>query len=389
MHIPNNMKKILRVATVPISLNILLKGQLEYLQKHFDITAVSGAGADLDEVAAREGVKTHAIEMQRQISPVKDFISLVKLYVYFKRKKPDIIHSLTPKAGLLSMIAGRLAGVPIRMHTFTGLIFPYRQGAMQKLLIAMDKLLCSCATNIYPEGLGVKKDLQKFKITDKPLKILGNGNINGIETSYFDRNTIAETEARALKIGLNISDEDFVFVFVGRLVGDKGINELVSAFSKMSASNHDRHCKLLLVGPFEQDLDPLSQETLQEIERNPKIITVGFQKDVRIYLAISDVLAFPSYREGFPNVVLQAGAMELNAIVTDISGSNEIIIDGQNGWVIPVRDADALAAKMIWCLENKQDSAMMGARSRVRVVEKYDRKIVWQALEKEYEALLT
>ncbi|SDE87873.1 glycosyltransferase family 4 protein [Epilithonimonas hungarica] len=380
------MKKLIRISTVPSSLNILLKGQLQFLNHYFNVISVSGSGLDLDEVKMREGVNIHPIEMQRHISPLRDLVALIKLFLYFRKEKPDIIHSLTPKAGLLSMIAGKLAGVPVRMHTFTGLIFPYRTGKMQKTLILMDRLLCVCATNIYPEGQGVKNDLLTFNITKKPLIILANGNINGIDADFFYRNVVESEGLIQLKKDLDILDEDFVFTFVGRLVKDKGINELVSAF-KMFSERKDTgegKPKLLLVGSFEQNLDPVSEETLFEIENNENIITTGFQKDVRPYLAISDVLTFPSYREGFPNVVLQAAAMELNAIVTDISGSNEIICDGLNGWIIPKHNQEQLYEKMKWCLENISESKAMGKKSRTIIIERYEQKIVWEALKAEY-----
>ena len=384
------MKKIFRIATVPMSLNILLKGQLAHLAKHYDMTAISGAGKDLDEVAEREGVRTHAIGMERQIAPLKDLLSLLRLYRYFRKEKPDIIHSLTPKAGLLSMMAGRMAGVPIRMHTFTGLIFPYRQGAMQKLLMMMDRLLCSCATHIYPEGQGVKKDLIKFRITDKPLTVLANGNINGVDVSYFNRDAVQPELLAALRAEYSIRQEDRVLIFVGRLVRDKGINELVSAFTKLCQDvPATARPKLVLVGPYEQELDPLLPETLTAIQNTPDIITTGFQTDVRPWMAMAELLVFPSYREGFPNVVLQAGAMGLNAIVTDISGCNEILENGVNGWIVPVADADGLYDRMMWCLEHPAQSRAMGSNAREIVTERFQQDTVWGALTREYDRLLT
>ena len=184
--------KLFRIATVPMSLNLLLKGQLRFLNDHFEVTAISGAGKDLDIVAEREGVKIHPIEMHRPISFIQDITSLWQLYKYFKKEKPDIIHSITPKAGLLSMMAGKLAGVPIRMHTFTGLIFPYKNGYMKRTLIIMDRILCRCATHVYPEGKGVKEDLQRHNITNKPLKIIANGNVNGVDLDYYHPEAISE-----------------------------------------------------------------------------------------------------------------------------------------------------------------------------------------------------
>ena len=380
------MKKLFRISTVPVSLNILLKGQLEYLNQFYDVTAISGAGKDLDEVHQRERVKIHPIEMQRQISPFKDLKSLIQLYNYFRKEKPDIIHSITPKAGLLSMIAGKLAGVPIRIHTFTGLVFPYKKGIMQKILILMDKLLCICATNIYPEGRGVKNDLIEYGITQKPLKILGNGNINGIDLDYFNPDLYSEKDSLSIREKLNIGQNDFVFLFVGRLVGDKGINELVKAFSELPRSSNQniRRNILLLVGPYEDDLDPLLPGTIIEIQNNPNIISVGFQKDVRPYFAISDVFVFPSYREGFPNVLLQAGAMGKFSIVTDINGSNEIIENQINGTIIPVRNEIALKLEMMNAIELLKKNQDLKNICRMRIKNMFEQSIIWEVLKNEY-----
>ena len=324
------LPKLIRTSTVAMSLDFLLKGQLAFLNQHFEVVAVSGEDDHLKTVQEREGVRTIPLQMQRAISPLKDLIALVQLYFLFKKEKPEIVHSITPKAGLLSMLAAKLAGVPVRIHTFTGLIFPSKKGFLQKVLVLMDRLLCICATHVYPEGQGVKKDLKQYKITSKPLKVIANGNVNGIDTAYFSKEQVSVQEQQTLKKELDINENDFVFIFVGRLVGDKGINELVTAFSKLSSDNPQPttvNLKLLLVGPLESELDPLQPNTLKEIESNSNVLTVGFQTDIRKYYAVANALVFPSYREGFPNVVLQAGAMGLPAIVTDINGSNEIIMD--------------------------------------------------------------
>ncbi len=379
---PNS--KLFRVSTIPASLNVLLKGQLAFLQKYFDITAISNAGISLEEVREREKVKIHSVAMQRNISPLKDIISLFKLYLYFKREKPLIVHSITPKAGLLSMIAAKIAGVPIRIHTFTGLIFPSKTGLLQRLLIAMDKLLCACATNIIPEGNGVKNDLESYGITKKPLKILANGNVNGIDLEYFHPQIVDTKQKQLLRESLGLSDADFVFNFVGRLVSDKGINELVRAFDELNLSN----IKLLLVGPMEAKIDPLQSETLKIMESNPNIISVGYQKDVRPYYAISDALVFPSYREGFPNVVMQAGAMELPSIVTNINGCNEIIREGVNGTIIPPRNVEALKNSMHRMATDEIYRLSLKKNARPMICSRFEQKLVWESLLKEYMELI-
>ncbi len=377
--------KLIRVTTVPFSLDKLLEGQLYYLNNFYEVIAVSGKGPSLDKVKEREKVRIEIVEMQRKISPFKDIVSLFQLIKLFKREKPNIVHSITPKAGLLSMVAAYIAGVSIRVHTFTGLIFPTKHGLFRYILILMDRILCRFATNIYPEGQGVKEDLIRFNITKKPLNVLANGNINGLDINYFDPAIFNEEEKINLRNQLDIPVNNFIFIFVGRLVKDKGINELVQAFSRLSELKNK--ISLLLVGPFEDDLDPVSKETLNEIQTNPNIYTVGYQDDVRPFFAISDALVFPSYREGFPNVVLQAGAMDLPAIVTNISGCNEIIQQGINGLIIPSKSIEELYEAMKQLLEDPVLHSNLKSTARQNIKQKYESRHVWQAVFNEYKRL--
>ena len=375
--------KIIRTATVAMSLNILLKGQLRYLNQFFDVLAVSGYDADLETVKKREEVSVVSVTMKRSIAPFQDLISLYRLYKLFKKERPIIVHSITPKAGLLSMVAAKYANVPVRIHTFTGLVFPAKKGLFQKLLILMDKVLCWHATHIIPEGAGVKQDLLDYKITKKPLEVIANGNVNGIDTTFFNSNTISEQQQQNLRNELGIDSSDFVFVFIGRLVADKGINELVRAFLSLKIPN----CKLLLVGPYETE-DPLQPETLKAIQQNDSILSVGFQHDVRPYLVISDCLVFPSYREGFPNVVMQAGAMGLPSIVTDINGSNEIIIEGFNGTIVPAKNVTALSNAMIRIKEDETWRNQLQSNARSSIISRYEQELVWEALLIKYKEFL-
>ena len=375
--------KIIRTATVAMSLNILLKGQLRYLNQFFDVLAVSGYDADLETVKNREEVSVVSVTMKRSIAPFQDLISLYRLYKLFKKERPTIVHSITPKAGLLSMVAAKYANVPVRIHTFTGLVFPAKKGLFQKILILMDKVLCWHATHIIPEGAGVKQDLLDYKITKKPLQVIANGNVNGIDTTFFNSNTISEQQQQNLRNELGIDSSDFVFVFIGRLVADKGINELVRAFLSLEIPN----CKLLLVGPYETE-DPLQPETLKAIQQNDSILSVGFQHDVRPYLVISDCMVFPSYREGFPNVVMQAGAMGLPSIVTDINGSNEIIIEGFNGTIVPSKNVTALLRAMIRIKEDETWRNQLQSNARSSIISRYEQELVWEALLIKYKEFL-
>lgn len=378
--------KIIRTATVAMSLKILLKGQLKFLSQYYEVVAVSGNDADLDAVKKNEGVSVVPVTMKRSIDPFYDLISLYRLYKLFKKERPIIVHSITPKAGLLSMMAAKYANVPIRIHTFTGLVFPAKKGLFRKILILMDKVLCWHATHIIPEGEGVKNDLIANRVTSKPLQVLANGNVNGIDTAFFNPDVISKNQQQKLKDELQITNADFVFIFVGRLVGDKGINELVQAFSKLcSSSNGFENTKLLLVGPFETDLDPLLPETLEQLESNENIISVGFQNDVRPYFAISHVLVFPSYREGFPNVVMQAGAMGLPAIVTDINGCNEIIVQNNNGIIIPEKNTSAIFDAMKMLRSNPELYFQLKNNSRQMITTRYEQQMVWEAILKAYQ----
>lgn len=376
--------KLIRTSTISFSINYLLKGQLSFLNQYFEVVAVSGEDYHLQAVANREKVRVVPLTIQRSISPFKDLVSLWKLYWLFRKERPQIVHSITPKAGLLSMLAAKMAGVPVRIHTFTGLIFPSKTGVMQRLLISMDQLLCWAATNIYPEGNGVKQDLIRYQITSKPLTVLANGNVNGIDLDFFSSSQITDNQNHEFKKQLGILPNDFVFIFVGRLVGDKGINEMVEAFSQLETTR----LKLLLVGPFETELDPLKTQTLKEIENNPNILNVGFQPDVRPYFTISDCLVFPSYREGFPNVVMQAGAMGLPSIVTNINGCNEIIIDGENGLIIPIKDVNALHNSMEKISLNQDFYLSVKNNSRPMIQSRFEQKMVWESILNEYKVLL-
>lgn len=377
--------KIIRTSTVPTSLDVFCKGLLRELQEKegYEIVAVSSSGAALQAIAVREGVRTLAVDMKRHISPVNDLVSLWRLVRVFRRENPTMVHSITPKAGLLSMMAAWICRVPVRLHTFTGLVFPTATGIKQRILIFTDKLTCACATHIVPEGEGVKNDLMRFGITKKPLKVLGYGNVRGIDLNYYNA-TLPDVKAAADKIR---RDDKFTFIFIGRLVRDKGINELVDAFIRLNSQWPNT--RLLLVGPYEENLDPLSPETLSAINKNEAIQCVGSQNDVRPWLAASDVFVFPSYREGFPNVVIEAGAMGLPSIVTDINGSREIIEDRKNGRIIPSHDAKALLEAMNELLINQEKVKFMAANARLMIASRFEQCFVRQCLKDYYSEILS
>lgn len=377
--------KIIRTSTIPNSINTFYRGLLKEMQENdgYEIVVVSSPGDTLVEIKKREGVNTYAVPMERHIAPFKDLKSLRGLIKVFHKEKPDMVHSITPKAGLLSMMAAWVCRVPVRLHTFTGLVFPTSSGFKRRVLMFTDKLTCAFATHIVPEGEGVKNDLQKYRITKKPLKVLGHGNIMGVDLNRFDpKDSEVVRETEKIK-----KDGVFTFIFVGRLVGDKGINELVKAFSKLN--KEIRATRLILVGRKEQHLDPLKADTLNEIERNEAIKAVGQQDDVRPWMLASDAFVFPSYREGFPNVVIEAGAMGLPSIVTDINGSREIIINGENGIIIPSKDSDSLYKAMKMFVENPELVKKYSQNARSLIAFRFEQSYVRQCLKEYYKEILT
>ena len=426
------------MTTVPLSLDKLLGKQLGFMNQYYKVTAVSADKPELERVAKKYGVGHHHVEMTRAITPFKDLVAVWKFYRFLREEMPEMVHSHTPKAGLVGMMAAYFAGVPVRMHTVAGLPLLEATGIKRIILNIVEKITYAFATKVYPNSFAMRDIIirEGFCAPGK-LKVLGNGSSNGIDTKYFSPSAIPLVKTTALRAELGITDDDFVFIFVGRLVGDKGINELVEAFVKGKAKGkakvkvkaevkgffaakevaspsvadrydrvegevkaegkakveveaegdfmrHGRNVKLLLVGPLEEDLDALLPETLETIQSHPDIISVGYQDDVRPYFALSNALAFPSYREGFPNVVLQAGAMALPSIVTDINGCNEIIKEGENGMIIPVKDSAALQQAMEKVMDDIGNYYSMKSNARPLIESRYRQEVVWQALLEEY-----
>ena len=368
--------KILYVTTISMTLDYFLKGVMTDLVKAGnEVVAVSSPGPWMAGVRAIDGVKVIEVPMERRISPFKDLRSLRRLYKVIRSERPDIVHSFTPKAGLLAIMAAKLAGIKVRIHTFTGLVFPTASGLKKRLLKTTDRLTCSCATHIIAEGQGVRRDLVDAGITKKEVRVLGHGNIRGIDLAYYDRTPEVLELADNLKVpGV------FTFLFVGRVVRDKGIVELVQAFEKLCPDKQP--VRLVLVGPFENDVDPIPEDIRRRIEENPAIITTGELTgiDLLAWYAASDCFVLPSYREGFPNTVLEAGAMGLPSIVTDINGSREIITDGINGIIVPPRDSVALSQAMLKMLQDSDSRKSAVSASREMISSRFEQEQVRKCL---------
>ncbi len=372
---------------MPESLAILLRGQLKYMQNYYEVVGITSPGATAIQLSENRNLRLIEIEMSRKISPVKDFISLIRLVKVFYRERPQIVHTHTPKAGTAGMLASWLCRVPVRLHTVAGLPLLEATGKKRWLLNFVEKITYACATKVYPNSFGLKEIIleQGFAKPDQ-LKVIGNGSSNGIDTTCFSKAAISQDVRLQIRNTWQIKPGDFVYVFVGRLVKDKGINELVSAFVKVN--NRFPQTKLLLVGDFEPELDPLDQQTMDVIANHIHIIPVGFQADVRPFLAVSNALVFPSYREGFPNVPMQACAMDLPCIVSDINGCNEIIIHEDNGLIIPVKNEQAIEEAMIRLLEDQALYQHLVSNARISIVTRYDQLTLWKLIKAEYDEQL-
>ena len=375
--------KIIRATTVPQSLDTFCRGLLKILNEKYEVVALSSPGKEMKAIAEREGVRTIVVPMERHISPWKDLVALYRMIKVFRQERPMMVHSMTPKAGLLCMIAAWWTHVPVRVHTFTGLVFPTSKGLQRKLLMLTDSITCRCATHVIPEGEGVKRDLLDYGITKKPLRVLGFGNVMGVDMNFYSRRLEVMERARQLR-----DDSCFTFLFVGRIVRAKGINELCKAFNQLSREN--KSVRLLLVGPREDKLDPVSEDSLRMIESNPAITYVGevLGEDLLSYYAAADCFVFPSYREGFPNTVLEAGAMGLPSIVTDINGSREIIVENENGYIIPPQDSDALLAAMCRMMSDSRRCTYMASHARNMIGCRFEQGFVRQCLFDFYDVIM-
>lgn len=378
------MKKIIRAATVPLSLNMFCRGMLCQLSAKYEVIGLASPGKELEEVAQREGVRTIAVPMERHISIMKDCKSLLKMLKVIRQEKPTMVHSMTPKAGLLCMIAAWICKVPVRIHTFTGLVFPTATGLKRKILMATDWLTCACATHIIPEGEGVKNDLLQNGITKKPLKVLGYGNVRGVDMQFYSLREDVRWKMEELHL---VKSDVFTFLFVGRIVKDKGINELLWAMDRISGIVPAR---LILVGPYEDNLDPINEESRKIIKENSAIEIVGSKSgdELLAYYAAADCFVMPSFREGFPNTVLEAGAMGLPSIVTDINGSREIIVEGQNGIIVPSKNSDALFDAMMNIMRDKSARERMAGNARQMIADRFEQGFVRKCLYDFYDEIL-
>lgn len=373
-----NKRKIIRAVTVSMSCVFFEEVMRRLRADGYEMVALTSPGPELDALKD-EGFHCIELEMERHISPWKDLKALMKMVRVLYKEKPYMIHSMTPKAGLLCMIAGWLTGVPVRVHTFTGLVWPTSTGLRRKILMATDWLTCACATHIIPEGQGVLNDLKGHRVCRKPMRVLGYGNVKGVDMDRFD--------PKRFNVNEN-PNHPFTFIFVGRIVGDKGVNELVEAFTQL----HEKYqnTRLLLVGRYEENLDPVRQVTLDRIKANPAIDACGpkYGEDLLVEFMKADCHVMPSYREGFPNTPMEAGALGLPNIVTDINGSREIVVDGENGLIVPPRTVQPLYDAMERMVTDTAMREKMQKNARPMIESRFEKTFVQDCLIEYYKEIM-
>jgi glycosyltransferase involved in cell wall biosynthesis len=381
------MTKLIRITTVPLSLKLLLAGQMKFMsEKGMEISMVSSDGREVSQVVKNEGVRHEVIPFTRQITPIQDLKCLWQLYQLFKREQPDIVHTHTPKAGILGMLAAKLAGVKVRIHTLAGIPYMVAEGGKKGLLEKVEKYTYQYATEVWPNSFGLKKFvLEESLCQEEKLHIIGKGSSNGVDLEKFNRNALKENHLVAATMRILPGENDFVILSVGRLVKDKGIEELVSAFTNSKIENKS---KLVLLGSFEQDLNPLSPETIQTITDHPRIVQIDWSDHVAHYMALADVLVHPSHREGFPNVLLEAGAMQLPIICSGIIGNTDIITQQKTGLIFPVKDAAVLKEALEFAYVKRDKMAQMALTLYEEITLNYNRPKVHQEIYDRYQHLL-
>ena len=382
------MPKLIRITTAPISLKVLLSGQMKYMQENgFEVVMVSSDGKELGDVKANEGCRHHIIPMTRRMTPFADVRCLWLLYRFFKKEKPAIVHSHTPKAGLLSMLAAKLAGVKIRIHTIAGLRFVTTKGFSRRVLIFMEKLTGKAATHVWPNSFSLEEYIKENKlVSPAKLEVIGWGSSNGIKLSRYSPVAIEEEKLQDTKKPIQYDSSLIYFLSVGRIVHDKGMDELLNAFLRLYAINPA--VRLLLVGAFEDEVDPVSDTTRQLINTHPAVIMAGWSDAVEYFMPLSFALVHPSHREGFPNVLLQAGAMGCPVICSRIDGNIDIVKHQQTGLIFEVKNEDELYSQLKYALENPAILHQYATTLRQQIEQYFDQPIVHSLLHKKYMELL-
>lgn len=377
-------KKLIRITTVPMALKYLLPGQMNFMRENgFEVLMISADGKELNDVIKQERCRHKVVPMTRKITPFQDLKCLLQLIRIFRAEKPDIVHSHTPKAGLLGMLAARICGVKVRIHTVAGLPMMVEKGVKFRLLKFIEKLTYSSANFVWPNSSSLLQYISSNKMTNPhKLSMIARGSTNGINTDRFDPKKIDQQKLKAIQSEIGYSTEHTYLLCMGRLVKDKGIVELINVFSSLRKISPN--LRLLLVGDFEESLDPLPDATTNEIFYNEAIIHIRWTNEVEYYMHLADTFIFPSHREGFPNVLMQAGAMQLPIICSRISGNVDIVHDNETGLLFDAGNEQQMQSLIMQAVKQKDRMKEMAARLKEIICTEYPRNHIWQKILQQY-----
>jgi glycosyltransferase involved in cell wall biosynthesis len=379
--------RLVHVFTVGDSL-MFVRGQVGWMRERgIETSVVTSPGPLLDEFAAREGVPAAGVEMPRSVTPLRDLGALRRLVAVLRRVRPHIVHAHTPKGGLLGMAAARLAGVPVRVYHMRGLPMLSATGARRRLLRATERASCALAQRVICVSRSVRDvAVAEGIVPAGKVRVLLGGSGNGVDArGRFDGDADGAEARAALRAELGIPADAFVVGFVGRLVADKGVVELAEAWARVREALPGAH--LLAVGPWEPQ-DPVPGAVRERLEADPRAHLPGRRPDVPALYRAMDVVALPTYREGFPNVLLEAAAMRLPAVATAVPGCVDALVDGVTGTLVPARDAGALADALLRYARDPELARRHGAQGRERVLREFAQERLWEELLAEYRALL-
>lgn len=375
--------RLVYVVTHPVSADLLLRGQLAFMREHgFDVTVIAAPGPTLERVREREGVDTIAVPMERTIDPVSDAVALGRLTPLLRRLAPDIVNVGTPKAGLLGTIAARAANVPVRIYLLRGLRLEGARGVQRRILSATERIACACAHEVVCVSPSLRtRVLESGLMPERKLIVVGEGSSNGVDTAQFSKTTELVERGRRLLAPLGIPDGAPLVGFVGRLNVDKGVGELLDAFV-MARETVERAHLLVIGGDLaDEDADP---GLVARVRATPHVHSIPQTPDLAPYYATLRVLALPSMREGFPNVVLEAASMGVPTVGYRSTGTVDAIEDGVTGALVPQRDTAALADRLAGYLLDAPRAEIDGARARARVERSFSRAAVWRAWHTHY-----
>jgi len=383
------MPKLIRITTAPLSLKYLLYNQMRYMKENgFDVIMVSSEGKEWLDLIENEGCDHRMVHMTRKITPFTDLISLWKLYKLFKKEKPDIVHSHTPKAGLLSMLAAKFAGIKIRIHTIAGLRFMTATGMKRKILIYMEKLTGRKAQYVWPNSYSLLNYIRENKlISEKKLQVIGHGSSNGVDMGRFSRSALKPGKLNEIKKLIGYDENLFYLLSMGRIVKDKGIDEVLKSFVVVHSSNPK--LRLIILGSFEDELDPISNKAKEILKTHPAIIHIDWSDDVEYFIHLANMLVHASHREGFPNTILQAGAMNCPVICSAIEGSIDIVTNNETGLLFQPKNADDLLEKLKYALSNLEEMNKYAANLRNKIEKYFNQQYLHACLKEKYLELLS